>query len=190
VNSPASVGTSRRSRGPRAAPATRRCFRSAAEADTGSAGPARPGSAESCWAPPNGLGAAERTERRLHRTGAERALHLACGVLERVGCQPYRDDEGAVRLPNCPVHPLAARRRDLVSGMNRELIEGGYAGWATQRSPPRPPADRTSAGSSCADETTRSDRPPARPRHRAGPEACATTCHTGPRLRAPCMGDI
>ena len=70
------------------------------------------------------LGTAERAGRRLNRTGAERALHLACGVLERIGYEPYRDDEQSVRMRNCPFHPLAARQRDLVCGMNRELIDG------------------------------------------------------------------
>ncbi|HMG29903.1 MAG TPA: hypothetical protein VK585_07270 [Jiangellaceae bacterium] len=70
------------------------------------------------------LGTAERTERRLNRTGAERAMHLACGVLERIGYEPYSDDDRSVRMRNCPFHPLAARQRDLVCGMNRELIDG------------------------------------------------------------------
>ena len=70
------------------------------------------------------FGVAERTERRLNRTGAERALHLARGVLERVGYEPYRQDDGALRLRNCPFHPLAARQRELVCAMNRELIDG------------------------------------------------------------------
>lgn len=70
------------------------------------------------------LGTAERTERRLNRTGAERAMHLACGVLERIGYEPYRDDDRSVRMRNCPFHPLAARQRELVCGMNRELIDG------------------------------------------------------------------
>ncbi|MGH8823870.1 MAG: helix-turn-helix transcriptional regulator [Jiangellaceae bacterium] len=70
------------------------------------------------------LGTAERTERRLNRTGAERAVHLACGVLERVGYEPYRDDDRSVHMRNCPFHPLAARQRELVCGMNRELIDG------------------------------------------------------------------
>lgn len=70
------------------------------------------------------FGVAERTERRLNRTSAERALHLARGVLERVGYEPYREDDGALRLRNCPFHSLAARQRELVCAMNRELIDG------------------------------------------------------------------
>lgn len=69
------------------------------------------------------LGAAERAARRLHRTGPERALHLASNVLEQAGYEPYRSDE-SVRLRNCPFHPLAARQRELVCGMNRELCDG------------------------------------------------------------------
>jgi predicted ArsR family transcriptional regulator len=70
------------------------------------------------------FGVAERTERRLNRTSAERALHLARGVLERVGYEPFREDDGALRLRNCPFHSLAARQRELVCAMNRELIDG------------------------------------------------------------------
>jgi predicted ArsR family transcriptional regulator len=70
------------------------------------------------------LGTAERIARRLNRTGAERALHLASGVLERIGYEPYRDDDRSVRMRNCPFHPLAARQRELVCGVNRELIDG------------------------------------------------------------------
>ena len=93
----------------------------AAEADTGSA---RQAALRGARERGGDLGTAERTARRLHRTGAERAVHLACGVLERVGYEPYPGDDGAVRLRNCPFHPLAARQRELVCGMNRELIDG------------------------------------------------------------------
>ena len=88
------------------------------------------------------LGTAERIERRLNRTGAERAMHLACGVLERIGYEPYSDDDRSVRMRNCPFHPLAARQRDLVCGMNRELIDGLLRGLGNEhgrgRLAPRP----------------------------------------------------
>lgn len=74
------------------------------------------------------LGSAEREARRIGRTGPERAVHLATGVLERVGYEPYRTDDGSVRLRNCPFHPLADRQRELVCGMNRELVEGVLRG--------------------------------------------------------------
>jgi predicted ArsR family transcriptional regulator len=74
------------------------------------------------------LGEKERTARRLHRTGAERALHLATGVLEQVGYEPYRTEEGSVRMRNCPFHPLADRQRELVCGLNRELCDGVLRG--------------------------------------------------------------
>jgi predicted ArsR family transcriptional regulator len=74
------------------------------------------------------LGSTERQERRLHRTGRERAVHLASGVLEHVGYEPYPTGDGGVRLRNCPFHPLAERQRDLVCGMNRELIDGVLRG--------------------------------------------------------------
>lgn len=70
------------------------------------------------------LGTAERAARRLHRTGPERAVHLACGVLDENGYEPYRSDGHTVRLRNCPFYPLAVRQRELVCGMNRELVDG------------------------------------------------------------------
>lgn len=70
------------------------------------------------------LGEGERAAHRLTRTGPERALHLAIPVMERVGYEPYRTEDGTIRLRNCPFHPLAARQRDLVCGMNRELLDG------------------------------------------------------------------
>lgn len=70
------------------------------------------------------LGGAQRSARRLHRTGPERALHLAGGVLEEAGYEPYRCDGDTIRMRNCPFHPLASRQRDLVCGMNRELLDG------------------------------------------------------------------
>jgi predicted ArsR family transcriptional regulator len=93
----------------------------AAEADTGSA---REAALRGARERGGELGAAERRARRLGRTGAERAVHLACRVLEDVGYEPYSSDDGAVRLRNCPFHPLAARQRELVCGMNRELVDG------------------------------------------------------------------
>jgi predicted ArsR family transcriptional regulator len=69
------------------------------------------------------IGAAERERRRLPRPGAERAIAVATEVLGTCGYEPYAE-EGAVRLRSCPFHALAERNRDVVCGLNRELIAG------------------------------------------------------------------
>jgi predicted ArsR family transcriptional regulator len=45
-------------------------------------------------------------------------------VLNGSGYQPIVDDDGTVRLRNCPFHALAASHRDLTCGMNLALAEG------------------------------------------------------------------
>jgi predicted ArsR family transcriptional regulator len=45
------------------------------------------------------------------------------GILGRYGYEP-RDDGSEVRLANCPFHRLAEDHRDLVCGMNRDLLSG------------------------------------------------------------------
>ena len=70
------------------------------------------------------LGAAEREQVRPGRLGAERALALAGTVCERYGFEPGPSDAGAVRLRNCPFHPLAARAPELVCAVNHEFLSG------------------------------------------------------------------
>ena len=61
----------------------------------------------------------------------------ACDVenlLARQGYEPCRDDDGIIRLRNCPFHQLAERHREVVCGMNLTLVEGlvgglGADGW-------------------------------------------------------------
>jgi len=48
-------------------------------------------------------------------------LHAA---LAARGYEPYEDDEGTIRLRNCPFHRLAAEHTDLVCGMNLAFVEG------------------------------------------------------------------
>jgi predicted ArsR family transcriptional regulator len=40
------------------------------------------------------------------------------------GFEPCRDEDGTIRLRNCPFHQLAALHTDLVCGMNLALIDG------------------------------------------------------------------
>ena len=50
------------------------------------------------------------------------------GALARQGYEPSRDDDGVIRLRNCPFHQLAERHREVVCGMNLALVEGMVAG--------------------------------------------------------------
>jgi predicted ArsR family transcriptional regulator len=55
-------------------------------------------------------------------------------MLAQQGYEPSRDDDGVIRLRNCPFHQLAERHRDVVCGMNLALVEGlveglGANGW-------------------------------------------------------------
>ena len=74
------------------------------------------------------LGAAERDRVRPGRLGAERALSLASAVAEQNGFQPSRSAPNAVRLRNCPFHPLAQRAPELVCAINCEFLSGVLTG--------------------------------------------------------------
>lgn len=57
--------------------------------------------------------------------GARQALE---SVLREHGFEPWHDEEGAIRLRNCPFHQLAARHPELVCEMNLALMKGLVAG--------------------------------------------------------------
>ncbi|HSH60799.1 MAG TPA: transcriptional regulator, partial [Acidimicrobiales bacterium] len=68
------------------------------------------------------VGAATRHEMRGRRS-ARAVKAAALATLERFGYEP-RAQRGEVVLFNCPFHALAERHRDLVCGMNLELLAG------------------------------------------------------------------
>ena len=70
------------------------------------------------------LGEAERAAARPGRLGAERALTVASGFLERSGFEPVRAAPTQVLLRNCPFHPLAAQAPGLVCGINHAFLTG------------------------------------------------------------------
>jgi predicted ArsR family transcriptional regulator len=70
------------------------------------------------------LGVAERAAVRGGRIGAERALTLAFRILEAHGFEPAREGATLVRLRNCPFHPYAARRPELVCAINHAFLAG------------------------------------------------------------------
>jgi predicted ArsR family transcriptional regulator len=69
-------------------------------------------------------GAAERDRARPGRLGAERALTLAGQLLAQRGFEPTREAPTCLRLRSCPFHPLAARARELVCGINHAFLAG------------------------------------------------------------------
>ena len=73
------------------------------------------------------LGKAERERRHLPPAGPERAMSVATEVLSTCGYEPYADG-GTVRLRSCPFHALAEQSRDLVCGLNHELVQGIVSG--------------------------------------------------------------
>jgi predicted ArsR family transcriptional regulator len=74
------------------------------------------------------IGSAARGQARPGRLGAERALTLATGVLERHGFEPARETPTCIRLRNCPFHPLAAKAPELVCGLNQAFLSGVLTG--------------------------------------------------------------
>jgi predicted ArsR family transcriptional regulator len=86
-----------------------RLMADAAEADTGGSGAAA-------------LHEVARARgRELGRTLQGKALEAA---LRERGYEPFEDEDGVLRLRNCPFHRLAAEHRDLVCGMNHAFLGG------------------------------------------------------------------
>src|SRR5918999_527146 len=49
-------------------------------------------------------------------------------VLATRGYEPFEDEEGVIRLRNCPFHRVAQQHRDVVCGMNQSYLEGVLKG--------------------------------------------------------------
>jgi predicted ArsR family transcriptional regulator len=69
----------------------------------------------------NEIGA--EVSRRCEKSGSAELLQCLVDVLEERGYEPYEDD-GTIRLRNCPFDSLASEHRDLVCGMNLAVMEG------------------------------------------------------------------
>ena len=52
-------------------------------------------------------------------------------ALRERGYEPHEDDQGVIRLRNCPFHELAQQNRGIVCTMNLSLLEGLLAGLET-----------------------------------------------------------
>jgi predicted ArsR family transcriptional regulator len=74
------------------------------------------------------LGYSIGAQARAESPGDETAVPGLTGVLSEYGFEPYTSDDGTVYLRNCPFHALAQQHRDLVCGMNLELMAGLVSG--------------------------------------------------------------
>jgi predicted ArsR family transcriptional regulator len=58
---------------------------------------------------------------------ASRASHGLLPMLRSEGYEPFVDDDGVVRLRNCPFHALVDEHRELTCAMNHALLDGAMA---------------------------------------------------------------
>lgn len=70
------------------------------------------------------IGEEIRAELRMRPPGTERALATATDILRDRGYEPYRAEDGGLRLRSCPFHAIARYAPELVCEMNRSFIEG------------------------------------------------------------------
>ena len=77
-----------------------------------------------------GLGRDLAAETKQRRSQVKRAKPQAIveEVLADRGYEPFHDEEGALRLRNCPFDRLADTHRDLICGMNLCLLEEAVSG--------------------------------------------------------------
>lgn len=73
------------------------------------------------------VGSRARTRTRAGRIGTERASALTRTVLAEHGFEPYEEHD-ALRLRNCPFHPLAGREPEFICGLNCEYLRGVIEG--------------------------------------------------------------
>lgn len=67
--------------------------------------------------------AAQVKERAGRQHGAKHLTRTAEEVLVGYGFEPFHDDEGNIRLRNCPFHQLSRQYTDLVCGMNLDIMQ-------------------------------------------------------------------
>jgi len=78
------------------------------------------------------LGAEAGTARAKGRAATIPARRRAVvAALRERGYEPHEDDQGVIRLRNCPFHELAQQNRGIVCTMNLSLLEGLLAGLET-----------------------------------------------------------
>lgn len=83
---------------------------------------------DTAWEEGVALGRSVRCEKGLRAVDDENLTNVAKEVLFERGYEPYRDEDGALRLRNCPFHVLARQSVELVCGMNHAFIAGFLEG--------------------------------------------------------------
>ena len=81
------------------------------------------------------IGAEASSKRDGARSSSDQARKVVGALAER-GYEPY-DDDGTIRLRNCPFDSIAAENRDLVCGMNLAVMEGVIEALPTESMRPR-----------------------------------------------------
>jgi predicted ArsR family transcriptional regulator len=101
-------------------------------------------------------GASMAGQSRPGRTAGQ-ALEVA---LARHGFEPWRAEDGTVRLRNCPFHQLAALHPELVCGMNLALLSGliDSLGQGAMRADLDPGPDRCCVAIRAADPAAEAQR--------------------------------
>jgi predicted ArsR family transcriptional regulator len=74
------------------------------------------------------LGRQIKHEQRLANPSHKRQVSQVLDVLYDRGYEPYIDEQGALRLSNCPFHALAQQSIEIVCGLNQAFIEGVLSG--------------------------------------------------------------
>lgn len=62
-------------------------------------------------------------ERAGRHQGAKNLTRTAEEVLESYGFEPFHDEDGNIRLRNCPFHQLSRQYTNLVCGMNLDIMQ-------------------------------------------------------------------
>jgi predicted ArsR family transcriptional regulator len=72
----------------------------------------------------SGRSVSEEARRRGRELGASSSRRSLKRALADRGYEPFEDEEGRIRLRNCPFHRLASEHRDVVCGMNEAFLQG------------------------------------------------------------------
>jgi predicted ArsR family transcriptional regulator len=72
-------------------------------------------------------------DRAGRHQGAKNLTRTAEEVLESYGYEPFHDEEGNIRLRNCPFHQLSRQYTNLVCGMNLDIMQALVAELGLER---------------------------------------------------------
>jgi predicted ArsR family transcriptional regulator len=74
------------------------------------------------------LGRKIKREQRLANASHKKLVSSVVDLLYDRGYEPYIDEQGSLRLSNCPFHVLAQQSIEIVCGLNQAFIEGVLSG--------------------------------------------------------------